>query len=100
MQEGETPKMFERVASVVDESERLAPTYLAGLDGSGPSVAALRWALHRADWYRANLAVVHVDEGELQSDAPSDAMLDGNLPGGSELIAATGVAAESYPGVQ
>jgi nucleotide-binding universal stress UspA family protein len=99
MHEEEKPKMFERVASVTDESEQLAPTYLAGLDGSGPSVAALRWALHRADWYRANLAVVHVDEGERQSGAPSDAILGANFPGGSELIAATGVAAESYPDV-
>jgi nucleotide-binding universal stress UspA family protein len=92
--------MSERVAFSTDGSERAVPSYLIGLDGSGPSAAALRWAFHRAARYQADLTVMHVDAGTGRPETRGDATIENDFATSSALFEAASLVASAYPEIR
>jgi nucleotide-binding universal stress UspA family protein len=80
--------MSEELTVDVHDVDQTAVHYLIAIDGSGPSDAALKWGLQRAEQYGADVLLAHVQGS--RSRGAGDVVLD----------AAVAVAARSHPTVR
>lgn len=80
--------MSEELTVDIHDADETAARYLIAIDGSGPSDAALKWGLQRAEQYGADVLLAHVQES--RTGGAVDAIAE----------AAAAVAARSHPTVR
>jgi nucleotide-binding universal stress UspA family protein len=80
--------MSEELTVDIHDADETAAHYLIAIDGSGPSDAALKWGLQRAEQYGADVVLAHVQESGARGAA------------GGTLEAASATAARLHPTVR